>query len=210
MVEKISHLPDLSTQPTAASAARYRRQLPFMHLAWGAAWLIGFGLQFLSRGPNDRPLLSLPDWMPLVVLFVLLLVAGVVTAVVLVRAFGRAAAPEFARRGRFYATAWAAGFAGLILTISAVTRNLDSDESGLVWGSSAVLLTAALNMAGSAIWLDQRQLRLGLWLVLINIVAAFSGARWQTLILAVAGGGASLVAGALDLYRLGPAATEEN
>src|SRR5262245_53637854 len=133
----------METSTLSDPAASYRRGIESMHLAWGVAWFVGFLLLFLAKGPGAQPLLDLPAWLPLTVLFVLLAGAGVVTAVVLTRAFGRGGESEFARRGRWYGWAWLISFVGMILTVGTLSRGMTPDQTGLLWGASAVGLTAA-------------------------------------------------------------------
>jgi hypothetical protein len=73
----------------AALAARMTPAIGAMNLIWGLAWLVGFGLMSARRGPDGRVLVSLPPWLPLAVLGVLLVAAGITTAVLGVRVFGR-------------------------------------------------------------------------------------------------------------------------
>lgn len=56
-------------------------------------------------------------------------------------------------------------------------------------------LASALHLAGSAIWLDRVQFRLGIWLTVINVIGALAGQGWQALIISVAGGGVMLYLG---------------
>jgi hypothetical protein len=175
--------------------ATIRHNVRLMHVAWGTAWLVGFGLVFLHNGPHDKPIVGgLPGWLPLTVLFVLLVAAGVVTVLLGVRVFGGADGDTL-RRGKWYGMAWLIGYLGLVLTIGTVTHGMTSDQAGLVWGATATGLTAVLHLAGSAIWLDRAQFRLGVYVIVVNFVAAGAGAGWQSLILAVAGGGVMVVLG---------------
>ena len=56
-------------------------------------------------------------------------------------------------------------------------------------------------MAGGAVWLDRDLFRLGVWISVINMIGAFAGPGWHALIMAVAGGGGMLVAGAIARRR---------
>ena len=196
--------PDTLTPPLVRASekliARIRRSVQYMHVAWGAAWLVGFGLIFLNKSPSGKAIVSMPGWLPLTVLFVMLFAAGVYTAFFGFRVFGgEGADPESRRRGTWYGLAWLLGFLALILTIGTATKGLTSDQSGLIWGASATGLTAVLHLAGSAIWLDRAQQRLGIWIIVVNIAAAASGATWQPLILAIGGGAVMVALGVIGL-----------
>jgi hypothetical protein len=189
---------------------RIRPAVCAMNLTWGLAWLIGFGLMFARSGPDGRVLVSLPPWLPLAVLGILLVSAGVTTVVLGARVFGRGdVAAAAVQQARWYGTAWLVGFIGLIATVSAVTKGLPDDKAGLVWAISATGLTAALLMGGSGIWGDRVMFRLGIWITLVNIGGAIAGTGWQPLIIAVAGGGVQVIIGARGWLRYraaGPAA----
>jgi hypothetical protein len=186
----------------AALTARITPAVCAMNLIWGLAWLIGFGLMFARRGSGGRVLVSLPQWLPLAVLGVLLVTAGITTAVLGARVFGRGdVEPAAVQQARRYGIAWLAGFIGLIATVSAVTKGLSDDKTGLVWAVSATGLAGALLMGGSGIWGDRVMLRLGLWITLVNIAGALAGVGWQSLIIAFAGGGVQVVIGARGWRR---------
>jgi hypothetical protein len=182
--------------------ARVKNGIQIMHVTWGLAWLAGNGLFFLRSGPGNRVFVDMPSWLPLTVLLGLLVVASVTTAILGVRVFGGGATdPTYVRQAKWYGTAWLLGFAGLLITVGKVTHGLSSDEQGLIWIVTTTGLAATLHLAGSAIWLDRAQLRLGLWLMLVNVVGAIAGQGWQALIVAVAGGGVMLYLGLVGMLR---------
>ncbi|MEV4844169.1 transporter [Micromonospora matsumotoense] len=186
-----------------ASTARRLEPDPRVHYwPWGFAWLIGFGVYFLRFSPDGRTLVPMPAWLPLTLLFVLLAAAAAVFGVGSARAY-RHVAGESALRGRWYGTAWGLGFFGLSVVIGRVTDSLPHDLAGLLWSALSVGLTAALHMAGGAIWLDRTLFRLGVWLTAVNIVGVIAGPGWHALVVSVAGGGGLLVAGALARRRHG-------
>src|SRR5262249_21009787 len=105
-----------------------------MHIAGGAAPLLGFAPVFLHAGPDHREFVALPSWLPVTVLLALLALAGVVTLVQGVRVFGRSGVdPATTSRAKWYGTAWLLGFVGLILTIGTISGKLSPDNAGLVW-----------------------------------------------------------------------------
>lgn len=178
-----------------AEAARQLTPDPrLVYWPWGLAWLIGFGLFFLRFGPDDRVFVDLPDWLPLTSLFVLLTAAGVVSAISGARAYGQVTG-DSARRGQWYGFAWTLGFVSYGVILSRVTDHLPDDLARLLWAAVAVFLTGVLHLAGGAIWLDRNLFRLGVWLIVINIVGVYTGPGWHALIVAVAGGGGMLIGG---------------
>ncbi|MEU8179810.1 transporter [Micromonospora sp. NPDC049044] len=205
--------PDDDLPPTDAAAAlrliedqrsaTVRRLDPdarMLYWPWGIAWLVGFGLFFLRFPPGDRELLALPTWLPLTVLFTLLVVAGAIQAVVSTRAYGQVIG-DSARRGRWYGCAWGLGSVSIYAGLGQISEHLPHDLAALLWSATAVGLTGALHMAGGAVWLDRDLFRLGVWISVINLVGALAGPGWHALVVAVAGGGGILVAGALARRR---------
>lgn len=189
--------------PSDELILRIQHSVQIMHIAWGLAWLVGFGLLFLHDSPNDDEYVSLPDWLPLTTLLVLLAAAGLTTAVQGVKVFGRGAADDrTARQAKWYGTAWLLGFVGLMLTMGKITGDLPDDVKGLLWGATTTGLVGALHMAGSAIWGDRAQLRTGIWVTFINVVGVMAGAGWQSLIISIAGGALSIFLGARGLLRI--------
>lgn len=168
----------------------------FYYWPWGFAWLLGFGLLFLRFGPDGRVFVDLPPWLPLNLLFVLLVAAGVVSGIATAKAHGQVTG-ESSRRGAWYGLAWAFGYASVLATVGRVAGHLPDDQAGLLWSGTAVGLTGALHIAGGATWLDRNLLRLGIWITLINAVGVIAGPGWHALVISVAGGGGMLVAGAV-------------
>ncbi|MET8120582.1 transporter [Micromonospora sp. NPDC005189] len=184
----------------AATATRLEPDSRLVYWPWGIAWLVGFGLFFLRFSPGERELLRLPGWLPLTVLFALLLAAAAVQATASTRAYGQVTG-DSARRGRWYGCAWGLGSVSVYAGLGQITEHLPHDLAGLLWSATAVGLTGALHMAGGAIWLDRDLFRLGVWISVINLAGAIAGPGWHALVVAVAGGGGILVAGALARRR---------
>ncbi|MGA4730940.1 transporter [Micromonospora taraxaci] len=180
----------------SATARQIDPDARLLYWPWGIAWLVGFGLFFLRFPPGEEELLRLPSWLPLTVLFALLLAAAAVQAVASVRAYGQVSG-ESARRGRWYGCAWALGPVSVYAGLGRISEHLPHDLAALLWSATAVGLTAALHMAGGAIWLDRDLFRLGVWISVINLAGVFAGPGWHALVVSVAGGGGMLVAGAL-------------
>jgi hypothetical protein len=172
-----------------------------MYWPWGVAWLIGFGAIFLRYSPGNRELVAMPDWLPLTILGVLLISAGVVTGVVGGRATRQIAGPS-SRQGLMYGLTWSLAFAGLAVVFSQFSDALPSDRLELLWGGGMVALTGALHMAGGAVWNDRQLFILGAWTTVVNVVGISFGVGWHSLIVAVAGGGGMLLLGLIGWLRL--------
>ncbi|MGV9210759.1 transporter [Micromonospora sp. RB23] len=184
----------------AATVRRLQPDARLVYWPWGVAWLIGFGLFFLRFPPGGRVLVALPDWLPLAVLFALLITAGAIQAVASARAYGQVTGVS-AVRGRWYGCAWALGQVSVYAAVGRVSGHLPDDLAGLLWAASAVGLTGALHMAGGAVWLDRDLFRLGVWISVINVIGAIAGPGWHALVVSVAGGGGMLVAGTIARLR---------
>jgi hypothetical protein len=168
---------------------------------WGFAWLIGFTLYFLRFGPDGRIFVPLPGWLPLVVLLGLVLAAGIVTGVTGARA-GRWVSGPSASQGAMYGVSWSVAFAGMATVLARVSDYLPEPQVNLLWAGVMVGLTGALHMAGGAIYNDRPLFVLGVVVSIVNIAGVIAGPGWHSLILAVAGGGGMLIAGALAWARL--------
>jgi hypothetical protein len=190
----------LIREQRSATARRLAPDARLLYWPWGVAWLVGFGLFFLRFPPGERELLRLPGWLPLTVLFTLLLAAAAIQAAVSVRAYGQVSG-DSAQRGRWYGCAWGLGSVSVYAGLGQISEYLPHDLASLLWSATAVGLTGALHMAGGAIWLDRDLFRLGVWISVINLVGAIAGPGWHALVVAVAGGGGILVAGTVARRR---------
>ncbi|GAA3223286.1 transporter [Dactylosporangium siamense] len=167
------------------------------YLPWGVAWLIGYGLLFLRYGPGGRIFVPLPDWLPLVTLFALMVLAMTSTMVVSARR-GRGVQGRSSWQGTAYGLAWFLAFAGVGSTTGRFVRYLPADEQGLLWACVSVGTVAVMYLAGSAIWLSRDMFVLGAWLTVINIAGVALGPGWHSLLIS-AGGGGGLIALGLTL-----------
>ena len=172
-----------------------------MYWPWGFAWLLGFGALFLRYSPGGRVLVDLPEWLPLLILMVSLITAGIVTGVAGGRA-GRQVAGPTSRQGFRYGLTWSVAFAGMSILFSRFGGLMPQDQLILLWGGGTVALTGALHMAGGAIWHDRNLFLLGLWTSAINIVGVICGPGWHALIVALGGGGGMILSGQVGWRRL--------
>ncbi|MCU7724101.1 transporter [Actinoplanes sp. KI2] len=171
-----------------------------MYWPWGIAWLIGFGLMFLRFGPDGRVFVDLPDWLPLTVLSLSFIAAGVITGVTGGRVAAQTRGPS-SSQGVMYGWTWGIAFSGMSLLFAQYGDALPDEKLGLLWAGGLVALTGALHMAGGAIWNDRQLFILGAWTSVINVVGILAGPGWHSLIVAIAGGGGMLIFGFLGWLR---------
>ncbi|GID30062.1 transporter [Paractinoplanes brasiliensis] len=172
-----------------------------MFWPWGLAWLVGFALFFLRFGPDGRVFVDLPEWIPLSVLALLMITAGIVTGVAGSRVSRRISGPS-SRQGIMYGVSWSVAFTAFSILFAQFGNVLPEDKAGLLWAGGMVALTGALHMAGGAIWDDRALFTLGAWTSAINIIGILAGPGWHSLIVAVAGGGGMIAAGLIGWLRL--------
>lgn len=184
-------------------AAAHRSLSPdprLLYWPWGVAWLVGFGLLYLRHGPDDRALVAMPGWLPLATLFTLMAVALLISGVSGARAV-RHVRGESSAKGAQYGFAWFLGFAGISVTAGRVSDHLPPEQVGLLWAGLSVGFVGAMYLAGGAIWGERDLAILGVWVAVINVVGVVAGPGWHSLVIAAAGGGGLLVAGAIARYR---------
>jgi len=169
---------------------------------WGFAWFVGFGLLYLRFGPDLKVTVDMPEWLPLAVLYALMLVAFVISGIAGARS-SRQIVGESNRRGLRYGLAWFLGFDMLVALAVKVGNYLPEDQRGLLWAGGSVAVVAILYLAGAAIWLDASMFVLGLWLSVVNIGGIIAGPGWHSLVICLGGGGGLIVAGLAEQLRQG-------
>jgi hypothetical protein len=185
-----------------AAAERKIQPHPLVFLGpWGTAWLVGFGLLFLRFGPDGRVFVPLPQWLPLTVLFVLLVAAAAVSTFFSSRTF-RHVHGRSSVKGAMYGFSWFFAFMGMGVTLSRFDDLLPFLSKGLLWATVSVGITGALYMAGGAVFEDRTMFALGLWLTVVNMVGAVLGQGWHSLVVSLAGGGGMLLVGLAQWLRL--------
>ncbi|WP_250002190.1 transporter [Actinoplanes sp. M2I2] len=172
-----------------------------MFWPWGIAWLVGFTFLFLRFGPDGRVYVDMPAWLPLAVLPLLMIAAGILTGIAGGRAGSRISGPS-TRQGVMYGVSWSVAFTGFSILFAQFSDILSEDRAGLLWAGGMVALTGVLHMAGGAVWNDRDLFVLGAWTSLINIVGILIGPGWHSLIVAVAGGGGMIAAGLIGWLKL--------
>ena len=175
----------------AEERSRTRRQLTIdpmlLHLPWGITWLIGFGLLFLRYGPNDRVLVDLPEFLPLLVLFALIATATTITTVIGL-AGTRQLAGRSSEQGMMYGLAWALGMVGAIAVAARLGPQLDQRYEMLLWSALITFTVGVLYLAGGVIWRDRPLFGFGAWLIVVNVAGLLPGPGWHSLVVALGAG----------------------
>ena len=169
------------------------------YVAFGLAWMVGYGAFALDAGAD--PVLDLPGSLPAVLLAVGLVAALVVTGVVIARAqrgvTGAAALP-----GTLFGAGWVVGFAALFLLITSLEAHTgDHRVATVLWPTGSAVVVGLLYLMGGAIGRDLHQYALGCYLALVGGAAVFAGLTGMYVILALAGAAGYLTAAALDGRR---------
>ncbi|WP_336029008.1 hypothetical protein [Geodermatophilus sp. FMUSA9-8] len=174
-----------------------------VYLAWGAAWLVGYGAMAL----DGSFVLDLPSIVPPVLLAVGLLAAAVVTGLTTARA-QRGASPAAKAAGTMIGAAWVIAFTALFVMITALDRVLEHDHlQTVIWPAGSAFVVGLLYLAGGAVTGDRLQYALGSWLAIIGTAAVFLDTPGLYAVLAIAGTGGYGVAAALEPRRLTNAAS---
>jgi hypothetical protein len=161
-----------------------------LFVAWGLAWLIGYGMLWVSADGRA----GLPLGVAVATFFALLIAAGVTTAVHVARRTSGIRGTSSTQSAMF-GWAWFAVFMGqAVLNIALGRLGASDDVSVTVNSIVPALLVAALYMAGGAMWNDRTQFALGAWIALSTLVAAAAGPPGLLLVMSLAGGGGMLVA----------------
>ena len=169
------------------------------YVSFGLAWLVGYGAFALADG--DDPILPIPSVVPAILLLGGLLTAVTVTGVVTAKA-QRGARGHEALVGNLLAASWLVGFGALFLIITALSTALQEQHVyTLLWPTGSGLVVGLLYLAGAVAHRDVLQYGLGTWLAVMSSAALFLQGANVYWALALAGGGAYLVAAALEPRR---------
>ena len=172
--------------------------------AWGVAWSVGFGAIWLaSPGREGGPLLPVPFWSVGLLLFVLLVAAGAVTAVHAIRV-GRGITGVSSRTGAMYGWGWFLGFAMLpAIVLGAERLGAPQEVIGLLWPAVSGLIVGLLYIGGAAAWDDPMQFVIGAWIMVTTGIGCLLGLQALFLVMCLAGGGGFLAAAAWVAVRRG-------
>ncbi|MER8223600.1 ABC transporter permease [Streptomyces sp. NPDC094143] len=192
-----THTPAVSA--TSSPPARLVLNNRASYLSFGLAWLVGHGASALAYG--DDPIVGMPSAVPNLLLTVGLLGAVAVTSAVTAKA-QRGAQGRQAVIGNLLAGSWLVGFGALFLIITALSEALGEQEvHTLMWPTASGLVVGLLYLASGAVYRDTLQYALGSWLALASSAALFLDGASLYWALALAGGGAYLIAAARETRR---------
>ena len=167
-----------------------------LFLVWGTAWLVGYGVLWLSAADDGTPTAAAA------VLAAALGVAAVVTTIVHINRRTRGITGDSARQGTLYGWAWPIGFLAMSWIVGALGRAGASDEvTGLAANSISALVVGLLYLAGGVLWRATGMYVLGAWMALVGAASAFAGMPGSYLWLSLAGGGGGLAVGMVELAR---------
>ena len=193
--------PDAVQAPAAAPVLQDNRPA---YLAWGLAWLVGYGAFAVSTGPS--PLVALPTIVPLVLLGAGVLGALVVSALGIARDSRGVTGPA-ALQGTLFGGAWVIGFLALFLLITALGGQVpDELVSIIMWPAGSALVVGLLYLMGGALYRDLLQFGLGTWIALVGTAAVFAGTTGQYAVAALVGSAGYFTAAPLEGRRRAAAA----
>ena len=170
--------------------------------AWGLAWLVGYGVGWLSIRPDyTMPRLF---WL---VYFGCLAAAGTYTGIYIIRR-ARGVRGASNRAALRYGAAWVGGFilgevaVGRVGALLMSLGTPEAMETGMVLSNAGpCLIVGVLFIAGSAVWDEPVLAWIGGWFLAVTTAATLVGGALLWAIMALAGGGGMLIAAAVDLFR---------
>lgn len=165
--------------------------VPGLMLVWGVVWLLGFGALWLVDGVDTD--FSLP--MAVAVCAGLLAIAVTVSIILSIRSGrGRRGDAASAFSGTVYGATWIIGIMAIVVLGQGLFANgMHRDLGHVFYPVSFVLCTGIMFVVGSAIWKAVPMLVIGLWLVVVALIATFVGHPTHYLVLAIGGGAGFLV-----------------
>lgn len=184
----------LVTRSQSDMARRQATLIPWILIGWGFAWLVGFLLLWLARGPGLIPLV-VAGWT-----FGILMVIGLVISMVIGIRAGRGTrdTKEESRAGMIFGFTCMAAFIGVGAVGGALDRvGMSAAVADVYYPVMYGLVIGVCYLAAGAVWRTPYTAYIGGWLVLVSLVGAFVPAPGHYLVFAIAGGGAFLLAGIL-------------
>ncbi len=164
---------------------------------WGAVWLFGFGLVYVSAPPTAL----MPLWAAAAIAAAGFAGAMAYSAVYGIRASRGVRGPS-RLVGAMYGWSWMIAFGGLTVVNTALIRlGLDTELIPLLWSGTALTLTGLMYLAGGMLWQSKVQYGLGVWIIACGAASVLAGGPHNFLVLSLAGGGGFLVASLVFLVR---------
>lgn len=176
--------------------------VPVIVTAWGLTWLFGFGCLWLIDGL--APAFSLPPPVAIAI-FVVLLVGAVALSAVLGMRSGRGMRGSSAEAftGIVYGCTWTVGSLAIVGFAQGLIYNGMSPELANVFYPIAfVIFAGIMYILSAALWHAVPMLILGVWMLVVAVVAPFFGTPTHYLVLALGGGLGFLVLGIASFVHL--------
>jgi hypothetical protein len=167
--------------------------VPWIMLAWGVAWGVGFTLLWAIDGAE--PAFSIP-WPIAATIFIVLNIVAIIVSGILGARTGRGirSAPDAAFTGAVYGVTWTVGFAAIFALGAALVANgMPQQLSNIYYPTASAVFVGIMYLLAGAIWHTWAMVALGGWFVLVGIVAPFLGYPTNYLVFAIAGGGMFLI-----------------
>lgn len=161
----------VADETAAKTAQALFPHTPVLYFAWGTAWLVGYGALHGAR----YGWLPLSSVAALIVLFSVLAAAMVVSAVLVVHSTAGIRGASSVQ-GAIYGWTWALAFVVVGLLSGVVADSIsDEDLRGLIINSIAILVVGMMYMLGGALWRDIPMTVMGIWFLVVNVVAMALG-----------------------------------
>ncbi|GAB3607448.1 hypothetical protein GCM10027413_28570 [Conyzicola nivalis] len=175
--------------------------VPYITLAWGLTWLIGFGSLWLIDGL--QPAFSLPLGVAVPIFIATVLISGGFSAWLGIRSGrGMRGNTASAFTGTVYGVTWSIGATALAVFGGALRyQGMSAELANFYYPSAYVLFAGIMYVIAGAIWHAVPSVVAGCWLVLIAVVAPFFGYPGHYLFLALAGGIAFLALSAFGAVQ---------
>jgi len=169
------------------------RYVPAILLAWGVAWLFGFGALWAIEGA--KPAFAIPLPVSVGIFVGLMVIAVIVSAVAGNRSQrGIRSSPAARFTGTVYGITGSAGFFAIFVFAAALDANgMDQQLMNIYYPSATGLFIGLMYIIAGAIWHAIPAIWMGAWIGLVALVAPFFGYPTNYLVFAVAGGGVFLV-----------------
>lgn len=179
---------ELVERQQLAVGLSFVKPVALLYTIWGVAWLAGFLLLWLA---------AVTAWMPLLVaatVFGILMLVSVIASGFIGARMGRGVQGASGFQSVVYGLAWpVTGIAFPAVGVALISHGMSAELAFLYFPSAYTLMVGILYLLGGALWNARSQLVLGLVLIAVGSVAPFFGAPANNLIMAIGGGGASLI-----------------
>lgn len=184
-----------SAEDTARRKLRGNEAL--LYLVWGLAWLLGFGALHGARF----------EWLPLtngvaLGFFGVFILTAIVVTIVTAGRYSRGIRGHTAFVGAMYGVSWALGF--LVMgTLSGIISNVVDDfwVRGMLINAIAILIVGLLYITGGTTFNDKTQSVMGIWFLVVNMVALLSGSEHYLTVFFIFGSGGFLVGSLVETIR---------